>query len=348
MSDGEIVIAWQGLPAYARRCLRYLKKTYPALSVTVVTSRCDLDAAAAEAECGWRTVMTDSERPISFAALGLKIPRHFLGTSWSHAAYRALGAETKAAGGCVTTLVDNLFHGSLRQLCGMVYFRAKLRRHFDDAWVPGVKGVEFMRLFGMPAARIHAGLYGADPEIFSPPAAETERSGFVFAGQLIPRKGVEELWQAWRTLEAPPKLALHGEGPLRAALTGAGAPVGNHLAPPELAAALRRASALILPSRVDHWGLVLHEAALCGCLLLATRTCGAAHDLIVQGENGYILPRCAPDEIAKAVRWAQALTPARRAHGRALSAERAAAFGPRRWSEALLGIVRRQREEHAS
>jgi glycosyltransferase involved in cell wall biosynthesis len=52
---------------------------------------------------------------------------------------------------------------------------------------------------------------------------------------------------------------------------------------------------LILPSWVDHWGVVIHEAACAGLPILASRTCAAAAHLVRDGYNGFTFaPQDAP------------------------------------------------------
>lgn len=340
MSGGKknVVMAWQGLPFYARRCIRHFVDSHPQVSLTVITSKASIGLAEAEAECGCKVVLTDSEQATSFQALGVALPEHLFVTSWSHAAYRALAIEAKAQGVSVTTLVDNCFRGSLRQWLGAVYFRLKLRRLFDSAWVPGRSGRRFMQFLGMPPDKISEGLYCADEAIFSPPEAKAGREGVLYVGQFIERKNVGELWQAWKAHSDVPRLSMVGEGPLKKNLVTAGAPVEEQLAPTALARRLREVSALILPSKVDHWGLVLHEAALSGCLLIATRSCGAAEDLIEHGANGYIMARCSSAEVGLAVAWLRGLTPEKETEGRLLSLKKAGQFNRPRWSETLAKI----------
>jgi len=58
-----------------------------------------------------------------------------------------------------------------------------------------------------------------------------------------------------------------------------------------IGAAMKCSDILILPSRYDGWGMVLSEAASVGKALIATKACGGAHHLIVEGENGFrVLP----------------------------------------------------------
>ena len=50
---------------------------------------------------------------------------------------------------------------------------------------------------------------------------------------------------------------------------------------------MRRAGTLILPSRIDPWGVVIHEAACAGLPVIASRTSYAALDLVEEERSGY-------------------------------------------------------------
>ena len=53
----------------------------------------------------------------------------------------------------------------------------------------------------------------------------------------------------------------------------------------------RAADVFVMPSDSDVWGMVLVEAMANGLPVIATDSCGAAPDLILEGENGMIVPK---------------------------------------------------------
>jgi glycosyltransferase involved in cell wall biosynthesis len=122
---------------------------------------------------------------------------------------------------------------------------------------------------------------------------------------------------------------------MEAELRSLGMPVEPFQQPQELSDTYRQASALLLPSRLDHWGVVVHEAALCGCLLLVTRQCGSVDDLVEHGVNGYIMKKSSASEIRAAVAWLDALSATQLEVGRRRSIEKASQYSPRRWAETL-------------
>lgn len=180
---------------------------------------------------------------------------------------------------------------------------------------------------GVPAAKVHALPLGADLELFAPDGEtrpDEAEVTFLFAGAQIRRKGFDLLVEAFgRTVEAGPpgrlpRLRLVGPAgdaspclerlpeAARARVSSAGS-----VPQPELAAELRRASCLVLPSRNDSYGLVVAEALATGTPVVVSDMVGAK-DLVREGENGWIVPagdaaalteqlqRCAADPAALA------------------------------------------------
>ena len=52
----------------------------------------------------------------------------------------------------------------------------------------------------------------------------------------------------------------------------------------------KAADVFAFPTREDIWGLVVNEAMACGLPVVSTQRCGAALELVKNGENGYIIP----------------------------------------------------------
>ncbi|MFN8543921.1 MAG: glycosyltransferase [Candidatus Binatia bacterium] len=286
----------------------------------------------------------DRREELTWAQLGLEVPETFVFTSWNHPAYMSLAADARRQRGTQTvSMMDNIFHGSPRQWAGALWFRAVLRRQIDILWVPGRRGLAYARFLGMPESRVVQGLYGADGDIFSLPERaeeQSERVGALFVGQLIERKGVGAIVEAAeRDVNFRAQMRLIGNGPLAERVVRAGLRHAEFRHGEDLAGAYRAASVFMLPSTLDHWGVALHEAALSGCLLGATRQCGAVADLIVHGRNGYVMESSSPSEVLSAFRWAEALQPRVREEGRQMSRELAGRFGPRAFSSAFEGIL---------
>ncbi|MBW8864348.1 MAG: glycosyltransferase family 4 protein [Verrucomicrobia bacterium] len=338
-----IAVAWYGLPFYAANVIAYSRRRYPEHDFVIVSTQVGVPYVGIEELIGVPVKWVDSTEPISWAALGTPVPDVCIITSWNHKAYLSLALEARTKRGAkIIAMVDNYFHGTAKQWAGAIYFRLRLRRIFSAMWVPGVRSRRFMGFLGMPDACIFEGLYTADPLVFYPPSISIERHRVIFVGQFIPRKGVGEIVKflntasgiLWRT-----RLRMIGHGPLEAELRSAGMPIEPFMQPIELGGAYREASALLLPSRMDHWGVVAHEAALCGCLILATRQCGSVDDLVEHGQNGFIMNESSSLEIERALAWLEGLSIEQINAARIISIAKASSFSPRNWSNTLAEIA---------
>lgn len=121
---------------------------------------------------------------------------------------------------------------------------------------------------------------------------------FLYAGQLIPRKGVRELMAAWEALpEAGPvrTLLVAGDGPLMPLVRDwsgerSDVVVLGYLQESNLVDAYAAADAFCLPSRQEPFGVVFVEAVLAGLPVVATDVVGAAGDVLIDGQNAILVP----------------------------------------------------------
>jgi glycosyltransferase involved in cell wall biosynthesis len=176
---------------------------------------------------------------------------------------------------------------------------------------------------GVPAAKVHAVPLGADLELFSPGALEKAGAEcvFLFSGAAIHRKGFDLLLAAFDQVRAgAPGVRLRLAGPrgdsshLLDRREGGGIDVLGALSQPALAADLRRADVLVLPSRNDSYGMVVAEALAAGTPVLVSEMVGAK-DLVVEGRNGWIVPVEDTTALAARMAWCAGEVDAVRAMG---------------------------------
>ena len=214
-------------------------------------------------------------------------------------------------GGRVIAMVDNNFNFSFGEVIKAIRFRAFLRQKYDGFLVPGKSAKRLLMFYGVSERDIGTNLYSADSTIFANGMALSERlKRIVFVGQLCERKNVLTLLDAF-VLSGIYKegwtLSYFGSGPLRDELISriAKQKMGNSVEvnafkqPEQLAEEYRRSCGFVLPSVEEHWGLVVHEAALSGCLLLLSDCVGAAADLATE-RNAILFNPTVVSSIAKA------------------------------------------------
>lgn len=340
-----VAFSWKGMPQYAAR---ELKAAIAALGVdcAVIGSKPDVPVAGMEAALGQPITWIDDSRRVTWRELGLTRPDIFFQSGWGYRGLNALGAEVRAAGGKVIGFSDANWRGDFRQrVAGAIAFRLHLRRLFDAMIVPGREGRRLMRWYGMPNDRVFEGMYGADPALFNggPPLVDRPRA-VLFVGQFIDRKQVLTLAAAFRRFAAARPgwtLRLTGSGAQRDLIPRADDIVVEDFVQPEhLADRYRAVRFFVLPSLVEAWGLVVHEAALCGCGLILSDAIGSAADL---ADDINAVRFAAGDETALVEAMVAAADRAVgdlarvEARSRALAAD----FGPARFADAVQAAIAR-------
>jgi glycosyltransferase involved in cell wall biosynthesis len=122
---------------------------------------------------------------------------------------------------------------------------------------------------------------------------------FLYAGQLIARKGVDTLLRAAARVDAPGAVVVvAGDGPRRDALQGLArelalggrAMFAGFVQPARLPEVFAAADAFVLPSHSEGWGVVVPEAMAAGLPVLASERVNAAADLVSEGRSGWLFP----------------------------------------------------------
>ena len=213
-------------------------------------------------------------------------------TGWAHSKWLKFSRWMKKNNNSKIYLtVDNIFTGKFRQYLGAIYFRFKLKNIYDGVFVPGNDSKKYLEFLGMPSNKIFFGYYGAFEDIyFSNSVVHDRNEEFFFVGQLIYRKGLDTLLKAYKLYREQGgkwNLRISGSGPLEKLCTGEGIIFDKFLSPVECASKMRNSRCLILPSKDEHWGTVVCEAAACGMTLLLSNNIGSSIDLLRNGINGY-------------------------------------------------------------
>ncbi|NUN07807.1 MAG: glycosyltransferase family 4 protein [Ignavibacteriaceae bacterium] len=181
------------------------------------------------------------------------------------------------------------------------YIKMKFRswEHFNYFWVPGYKALETLIKFGLPRKKIFTGLYSCDSNLFQQIGKsrsynyESWPKRFLFVGNYSLTKGVDTLLNAYdeykRLSKAPWELVMVGYGELNDLVVSLNQ-VHNKggRSQTEIADIMRESGCFILPSRRDHWPIVLHEAASSGLPIIATRACGNVVEIVQENYSGLL------------------------------------------------------------
>jgi glycosyltransferase involved in cell wall biosynthesis len=130
----------------------------------------------------------------------------------------------------------------------------------------------------------------------------------LFIGQLIDRKGIPELLDAYEQLNRTDvSLTLVGEGPggdryrQEVATRDLDVSFTGWVSEEEKRQYLSEADCFVLPSIEDLAPLVLNEAMAAGLPIVTTEGVGNASEMVTNGGNGYIVPAGDADALATAL-----------------------------------------------
>ena len=156
----------------------------------------------------------------------------------------------------------------------------------------------------IPAARtiVHPNFLASDE---APPEAGVAGEGFMFAGRLMPEKGVQTLLNAHATLKDV-RLTIFGDGPLRDALmnqyTQPGVEFPGHRPRAEVRSRMVSARAVIVPSEwPEVFGLTAIEAMALGRPVIASRVAGP-REIVEDKSTGLLFDPGNSEQLADCMR----------------------------------------------
>jgi poly(glycerol-phosphate) alpha-glucosyltransferase len=125
------------------------------------------------------------------------------------------------------------------------------------------------------------------------PVPRADRVTFLLCGQMIARKGLDLLLEAFSRLDERAHLLLVGREaelpqllPRLAPAVRARIEYAGFQAPEDLPRFFAAADGFVLPSRYDGWGVVVNQALGAGLPILCSDQVGAVYDLVEEGVNG--------------------------------------------------------------
>jgi glycosyltransferase involved in cell wall biosynthesis len=143
------------------------------------------------------------------------------------------------------------------------------------------------------------------------PRSSSDRPTILFCGQMIPRKGVDLLLQAFERLVMAglsARLLLVGREAELPQMMASLSPQTKHQIeyagfhqPQDLPQFFAQADLFVLPSRYDGWGVVVNQALGAGLPIICSNAVGAAVDLVEPEVNGAIVPAGDVDALYQAL-----------------------------------------------
>lgn len=182
--------------------------------------------------------------------------------------------------------------------------------HIGKTYLTEVIGAREESVFVRPYLVPHPKAYSQNLETIKLVTAQIHRPIFLFAGKVIPRKGLLELLEACSILQTQGyqnyTLLVVGDGSQRQELEVFVKTrnledqvkwIGN-VEYEQVGAYFQQADVFVFPTLEDVWGLVAVEAMMFGKPILCSKW-GGAVELVVDGENGYVFDPHNPEKLAE-------------------------------------------------
>lgn len=250
------------------------------------------------------------------------------------------------------------------------FLKTRFLRSCDAFVVPGKSSVEYLSRYGVPTEMIFTAPNAVDTQFFARRAAATREDAvlhrealrlpprfFLFAGRLVPEKGIFDLLNAYGALAPELRkeigLVFVGDGSARSALLQRAATVGGgsiHLvgfAQRELLAAYYGlADVFVFPTHTDPWGLVVNEAMACGLPVISSDAAGCVADLLESQWNGRVVSAGDVEQLASAMNELACDAELRSLMGQR-SRQRIEQYSPEAWAAGMAGAVLPRRRRAA-
>jgi len=354
-----IVISWMGLTQYGARCVGAFVKACPekVKLVQVAAQRFQQGDLAQMTGCEIITVKADDPRSLT-EVVG-EMPRLFVLAGWSAPAFVRWAKSAKRSGGKVFLSTDEAFvDKSFRQHVRKWRFLLQFNTWIDRVFVCGKGGLkQFVDYYGLPAKKVFTGCYASDPSIFFNGPALIERpKRFIYVGRFDENKNVMRMCRAFlKVHERHPdwELELCGSGPLTVEIGKlAGVPAWDGKTPEKgnglvltgfvdnskLGEKYRASRCFILGSFSDKWGVVVHEAAASGCMLLLSTKVGAHFDF-ASNENAALFDPASDVELEKGMEKLVTLSDEQLKLAQKTSVDNALRFSPQAYATNLMNAI---------
>jgi len=307
----RVAFLWNGLTGYHNACLKELANRGAELFVCheAVTGAAPYDQnqfAWMKKRISWRTA---SELRNLQSDLHDFNPNILIFASWNKPVYRAV-AKSFAGKAFRVMGMDNGWRGTIKQRFGSLIAPFYVRPLADAVWLPGERQAQFARRLGFEPKAIMYGSLACDQK----PITEMYLNrlnekrllphAFLYVGRFAPEKGLNTLVSAYaqyrKSAADPWPLICCGAGPLQSLLVGKQAiHVEGFVQPQNVPRTLVSAGCLILPSDLEPWALVVHEAASAGLPIIASDCVGASVHLVQPNYNGHIFKSGDADNLAQ-------------------------------------------------
>ena len=343
------VICWEMLPVYAARSIgAFVRVCNDEVRVLRVPSKRFSSVGTSEMTgCPVIDVERDDRRTI--AEVVGELPKAIVAGGWASPCFMRWAKEVRKHGGRTIVTSDEAFTKKcLKQFIRKWRFRLLIAPLFDKVFVVGEGGKKhFIDYYGLSPERVFTGLYGSDPKLFfnGPPLKERPKR-FIYVGHYDANKNVLAMCTAFEQAvahlgESGWTLDIYGGGELEGELKKRESEhvhIHGFIQAEQLGALYRDARGFVLGSFSDKWGVVVHEAAASGCLLLLSTAVGAHYDF-ARPENSALFNPASVEEFQQGFEKLMTMPEEKLEAAQALSVQLAQGFSPEIFAQSLMSAL---------
>jgi glycosyltransferase involved in cell wall biosynthesis len=236
-------------------------------------------------------------------------PGVVVSVGWADRAYQRLLLACKRLQIPVVIVSDSRERDQPR-FAVMEWIKRQLLLGYSAALVAGVESRVYLESLGFPAVAISQPWDVVDNDFFALAANQFSLQSYHFlcVSRLVAKKNHQGLLEAYGGYQRQGGrwgLRLVGSGPLQQAIKSCIArlpdPSKVELRPfcqlEDLSRLYGQASAFILASTTDQWGLVVNEAMAAGLPCLVSRACGCAVELVDHSVTGWCFDPAMPERL---------------------------------------------------
>ena len=245
--------------------------------------------------------------------------------------------------------VDNKWKGTLKQKAASLLSKTLLHDSFSHCWVPGNPQMSYAKRLKFSTTNILTGFYSCDHDFFHAlflKYREAKKKKFprrlIFTGRYYDFKGITDLWTAFIELDKEHandwELWCLGTGDIKPVIH----PKIKHfgfIQPDRIEKYISETGVFVLPSRLEPWGVAVHEFAAAGFPLVCSNEVGAADQFLIEGENGFLFKNGNIQDLKKSLKKIMSLSDAQLFKMGERSSELSGQITPDTWSDTLMSVI---------
>lgn len=308
----RVLFIWSRLPGYAVSSLKELKNT---LSGDVMVcsygqvppyiKKSDLEYLKVNESLTF-SIPWYKRLKILYQIISDFQPDYFIVSGWQYPLLLLFSVVLRLAGKKTVSMIDTPYKSNDRAQKFKIKFGSiVLRSCFSSVWVAGKLSRKLMEMSGFQSARIVDNLYCADSKTYRWNENKEIGDYFLYVGRLATEKNIDKMLDSFleyrKVHSGCMKMIVVGAGnqELERYQNNAAIEFLGALGSDKISTLMQNARAFVLLSKYEPWGVVVHEAVLCGLPLILSSEVGAHHDFLDDKKNGFLLRSASISQVAK-------------------------------------------------